>query len=74
MSIKYILRCDTVTDEEKREHTVYGITALNGRGIEAATFPDIFFDKQKAEDFVELCNSEKLELIHLADAVEDVLA
>lgn len=74
MKFRYILRVDTVADELGHKHIVYGITALNGRGIEVDSFPDIFFDRQKAEDFVELCNSEKLELIHLADAVDDILA
>ena len=73
MTIRYILRTDTVTDEDNQRHTVYGITALDGRGAEISSFHDIFFDKRKAEDFIELCNSEKLELIHLADVVEDIL-
>ena len=71
--IAYILRCDTVTDEDDCPHIVYGITALNCFGKTLATFADIFFDKQKAIDFVKLCNSERLELIHLADVVEDAL-
>ncbi len=71
--ITYTLRCDTVLDEEGQAYTVYGITALNNSGKELASFPDMFFDKQKAIDFVNLCNSERLELVHLADVVEDAL-
>ena len=71
--ITYTLRCDTVTDEDGCAHTVYGITARNCFGKTLATFADIFFDKQKAINFVSLCNSERLELVHLADAVEDAL-
>ncbi len=73
MNIRYILRTDTVTDEDNRQHTVYGITALNENSETVDTYPDIFFDKQKAEEFVNLCNFEKLELIHLADVIEDIL-
>ena len=73
MSIRYILRTDTVTDEDNQRHTVYGITAIDSRGAEQEMFPDIFFDKKKAEDFVNICNSEELELIHLADVIEDIL-
>ena len=37
------------------------------------SFPDVFFDGQKAERFVTLCNEGELSLLHLADAVEDAL-
>ena len=73
MQVKYILRTDVVTDEENHRYTVYGITALDSFGNMLKTFEDIFFDKNKAEEFVKLCNEEKLELIHLQDVVEDVL-
>lgn len=68
-----MLRTDVVTDEENQKYTVYGITSLDSFGNVLNTFEDIFFSKQKAEEFVELCNDEKLELIHLQDVVEDVL-
>ena len=73
MKVTYTLREDAVTDEENCEHLVYGITAIDTFGNVLKTFEDIFFDKQKAEEFIELCNKEKLELIHLEDVVEDVL-
>ena len=73
MQVKYILRTDVVTDEENHRYTVYGITALDSFGNMLKTFEDIFFDKNKAEEFVKLCNEEKLQLIHLQDVVEDVL-
>lgn len=68
-----MLRTDVVTDDENHRYTVYGITALDNFGNMLKSFEDIFFSKQKAEEFVELCNDEKLELIHLQDVVEDVL-
>ena len=71
--MKYILRTDVVTDEENQKYTVYGITTLDSFGNVLNTFEDIFFSKQKAEEFVKLCNEEKLELIHLQNVVEDVL-
>lgn len=67
------MRTDIEIDEDNREHAIYGITALDSSGNVLKTIKDIFFDKQKAENFVELCNKEKLELIHLQDAAEDVL-
>ncbi|MBQ8202737.1 MAG: hypothetical protein IJZ75_00450 [Clostridia bacterium] len=73
MQVKYTLRTDIVTDEENQKYTVFGITALDSFGNILETFEDIFFSKQKAEEFVELCNQEKLELIHLQNVVEDIL-
>ena len=73
MQVIYKLRIDTVTDENNRKHTVYGITALDSFENVLKTFEDIFFDKQKAEKFIALCNYEKLELIHLQDVIEDIL-
>ena len=71
--MKYILRTDVVTDEENHKHTVYGITALDSFGNVLKSAQDIFFDKQKAEEFIKLCNEEKLELIHLQDVIDDIL-
>lgn len=74
MGITYVLRTDKVTDEEGKAFTVYGITAIDIFGAVLETVPDIFFDKEKAEGFVALCNSEKLELCHLLGVCEDQLA
>ncbi len=73
MSYTYRLRVDTIHDEYGKEYIVYGIEAVDFNGKILQSFPDIFFDKQKAEAFVNLCNESNLELIHLADAVNDVL-
>lgn len=73
MKVKYILRTDIVTDNRNQKYTTYGISAINNINNVLKTFPHIFFSKDKAEEFVELCNDEKLELIHLQDVVEDAL-
>lgn len=73
MQVIYKLRTDIVLDEDNCEYTVYGITALDSYENVLMTVEDIFFDKQKAEEFVELCNQEKLELIHLQNVIEDVI-
>ena len=54
--------------------TVYGIEAFAGNRLRVASVADVFFDKQAAEDFIELCNELKLSLVHLPDVIEDVLA
>lgn len=73
MQVIYILRSDVVKDEENNKYTVYGIDALDSFENVIKTVKDIFFNKQKAEDFINLCNQEKLELIHLQDVIEDIL-
>lgn len=73
MQVKYTLRTDIVTDEDNNKHTVYGVDALDRFENVLESVADIFFDKLKAEEFIKLCNEEKLELIHLQDVIEDVL-
>ncbi len=73
MQVKYTLRTDIVTDEDNNKHTVYGVDALDRFENVLESVADIFFDKLKAEEFIKLCNEEKLELIHLQDVIEDIL-
>lgn len=73
MKITYRLRTDSVCDEDGILHTVYGIEAFARNKHRVTYIADIFFDKQKAEDFIGLCNDLKLSLIHLSDVIEDVL-
>lgn len=73
MQVIYTLRTDIVTDEDNHKHIVYGVNALDSFKNVLKSVADIFFDKQKAEEFIELCNEEKLELVHLENVIEDVL-
>ena len=73
MQIIYTLKTDTVFDEDNNEYTVYGITALDIFKNVLQSVEDIFFNKQKAEEFISICNQEKLELIHLQDVIDDIL-
>lgn len=70
----YRMQKNTVQDERKQMHTVYGIEAIDSAGKILSSFPDVFFDRQTAERFVDLCNDGKLSLIHLRDVVTDALA
>ena len=73
MQVTYTLRTDIVTDEDNNKHTVYGVEALDNFENTLESFADIFFDKQKAEEFIQLCNEEKLELVHLQNVIEDII-
>ena len=74
MVCTYRVRTDTMHDEERKAHTVYGIEAVGSDGKILSGFSDVFFDKQKAECFADLCNDGDLSLIHFLNAVEDILA
>ncbi len=72
--VTYRMRKGIVRDEEGKIHTVYGVEAIGVGGEILLKFSDVFFDRQRAERFVSLCNDGGLSLIHFPDAVEDVLA
>lgn len=74
MTHTYCIRKDTVKDEKRNTYTVYGVDAIGSDGEVLSSFPDVFFDRQKAEHFVSLCNENDLSLVHFPDAVEDALS
>lgn len=63
MQTKYVLKI----------MTLYGIAIKNNNGGESK--PIFILDKTKKEvsEFVKLCNAERLEPIHLKDAIDDIL-
>ncbi len=73
MEIVYRLKTDTIYDEERCLHTVYGIVAVDTFGKVITSFSDVFFDKSKAEHLVTLYNRENLSPIHLEDIIKDAL-
>lgn len=66
---KYILRNDTVTDENGHQYTAYGVDVPT----EQISIPDIFCDRTRAENFVNTCNKLDLSPIHIFDAIEDAI-
>lgn len=74
MVCTYRVRKDTVQDEGKMAHTVYGIEAIDSEGEILSSYPDVFFDRKRAEHLAWLCNDEGLSLIHFPEVIEDALA
>ena len=72
MSFEYTLRIDIFYDEEGNPHLIYGVNAFEDGDIRQV-FPGIFRDRGEAEKFIDLCNSEQLEIIHLPDVIRDLL-
>ena len=74
MICTYRVRKDDVRDEASKVYTVYGIEAIDSAGKTLLSYPDVFFDLQKAERLADLCNDENLSLIHFPGVIEDALA
>lgn len=58
-----------IYDEQGIKHTVYGVSLY----IKARTTHDVFTDKKKADNFVNLCNQLQLDPIHLDDVIQDAI-
>lgn len=74
LNITYQLISDTVTDEAGENVAVYGIAAVDQCGQTVESIPDIFFDADKAADFIQRCNTLQLELSQLYQVIDDILA
>lgn len=72
MEAVYTLRKDVIAGEDNRDTIAYGINIFDFSGELSEIVPGVFEDKAKAKEFITLCNSEKLETIHLRDALSDL--
>lgn len=63
--------------QEIGEYTAWGIKGSDSSeeisGTVSMYIPDIFLNEKEADNFARLCTTLKLSLIHLKDAVEDIL-
>lgn len=66
---KYILRSDTVLDDQGASHTVYGVNVPT----EQIAVKDLFYQKAEAKAFVKKCNELDLSPLHLPDVIDDIL-
>lgn len=73
MTYTYCLKQDTICDEEKKRISFIRSRSGRLRGEILSSYSDLFFDRQKAERFVNLCNESGLSLVHLSYAVEDAI-
>ena len=74
MVYTYRMREDPLRDEQGIEWKVYGIEAVDSAGNILCCFPDIFFDRERAKAFVRSCNVQRVELLHMQDVIDNVLA
>lgn len=74
MKYTYRVRIGTVYNEEGSAYLSYGVEALNEKGEALDSVSDVFLNKDRAEQFVRICNRGELSLIHLKDAIEDAIS
>ena len=67
----YMLRIDEIEDEEGRRFTVYGFNVISKDNIES--YPDIFFERDTAENFIEVLNNSDIDKKHIPEIVDDIV-
>ena len=74
MNYKYVLT-ETIYYNGKHTRTSYGIAAISTEDnlTVLCSIEDIAEEQREIENLVELCKSEKLEIEHLQNVVEDFL-
>lgn len=73
MNCEYLIREETHRDE-RGEHTAFGIEVRAESGACLSYLPSLFFVREKAESFRDLCNRLSLSPEHLFEIAEDILA
>ena len=56
MEISYRLRIDEIFDDDGERRTVYGVDACADDGKVLKSISDVFFEREKAENFIGICN------------------
>ena len=70
----YQIREDHCLDEDGTHVTVYGIEVYETQSsVPLLSYADLFTDKRKAQELIDLCNRLELDPVHLTDVVEDAL-
>ncbi len=64
---------ESCSDEETGKYTSFGIGAYTKEGREILYIPDVFLSYDKAQALVLLCNTHRLDPIHLPDVIEDAI-
>ncbi|GHU81163.1 hypothetical protein FACS1894191_7800 [Clostridia bacterium] len=72
--LKYDLTSsDCIDEQEYMSYTTYGIRVTDFGNEAVLEFPDISTDKYFVEDFIALCETHLVALVHIEDVLEDYL-
>ena len=70
----YQLLTETIDIGDGMARITYGIAAVTQDGETITSIRDISCNREKAQAFVDLCNTLGLSLLHIDDAVDDFIA
>ena len=73
MYCTYKLNETIIKDEDGMTYTLYGIDALDTNGNIVKSVKNIFFQRSRATNLINLCNEGELALTHLDDVIEEAL-
>ena len=76
MQIVYDVMQERCCEEEQGWYDTYGIEA-RAQGVPGTVYdriPDISLNEEKVREFAERCTRNQLSLVHLREAVEDLLS
>ena len=74
MNYVYKLTSSNTITEDGIAQTTFGIAAYKkGDTVPCRSIPDIFTNREDAEDFIRACNVLGLDIDHLDDVVYDVI-
>lgn len=70
----YKIRIDELNDEKGNQFTVYGFDFFSPNESNAVkAYPDIFFDREYAERFIEALNNSDIDERQIPEIIDDVL-
>lgn len=70
----YQPRTDFFLDELGTLYIVYGVEVKDSTGQIVASVPDVFLTHSQIDSFIELCNVEQLDPVHLLEVIDNELA
>ena len=73
MRTEYEMIQENLTDSDLGSYVAYGIAVMRGEE-RVRMVSDVFLDRAKAAEFVELCNRLELDPVHLDDVIADAIA
>lgn len=70
--ISYLSETGSFKNEDGKNYTAYNIL-VKRNNIIMTRFSDVFFNKEAAMHFVDMCNRLNLDPLHVADVIDDVI-
>ncbi len=72
MNYSYQLTVDTVNDDKGNQLLTYGILIKDCNDTVVELFPNLFFCRKNALDFVDYCNILQPDISHILNIIDDL--